>query len=217
METLTKNNSGDMKTVVETYVIEETAELIYDDVQLKKWNEMVDELSLTGQRSTVRVEGKSPIPFMHMKEGLVNVFLCLCPCRNKVDIYNKTPIPLEILELVSLSKREGYFDTIEIWYDDKSPDPACVGINKLWGEWNNYSYNSREEAIAAGINCSDYSYRENKYLLGRWADVKCGLDELKEKAVKRFIEAKTIECKEGIKYHQRNLEDMEDTVKKQFS
>jgi len=217
METLTKNNSGDMKTVVETYVVEETAELIYDDVKLKKWNEMVDELSLTGQRSTVKVVGKSPVPFMHMKEGLVNIFDCLCPSHVGIDVYEKTPIPLEILELISLSKREGYFDFIQIWYDDKSPDPACVGIKKLWGDWNNYSYNSKEDAIAAGINCGDYSYQENKYLLGRWADVKSSFEELKEKAVKRFLESRTIDLKKTIRDCQRSLEDMEHTIKQQFS
>ena len=39
-----QNNSSEMKTVVETFIIEETADLIYDNEQLDKWNELVDKL-----------------------------------------------------------------------------------------------------------------------------------------------------------------------------
>ncbi|MFA5234148.1 MAG: hypothetical protein WC390_07095 [Sulfurimonas sp.] len=41
-------NSNEMKTIVETFIIEETAELIYDNDKLDKWNELVDTLGLQG-------------------------------------------------------------------------------------------------------------------------------------------------------------------------
>jgi len=129
-----QNNSNEMKTVVETFVIEETQELIYDNDQLEKWNRYVEELGLVGQKQIVK-EDKSPIPFMHLKTSMISVFECLCPRKVNVEDYNVTPIPVEILDLIALSKREGYFETIQIWYDEKSPDPVCVGLKE-----NNFCY-----------------------------------------------------------------------------
>lgn len=42
-------NSADTKTIVETFVIEETQELIYDNEKLDNWNTMVKDLGLNGQ------------------------------------------------------------------------------------------------------------------------------------------------------------------------
>jgi len=43
-----KNNSKEMKTVVETFLMEETVELTYDQEKLDKWNGLVEELGLLG-------------------------------------------------------------------------------------------------------------------------------------------------------------------------
>lgn len=131
MEQLLINNSASMKTVVETYIIEETQELIYDNEKLDQWNNLVKELGLTGQ-TKIQAKDKSPIPFLHMKQTHIAVFETLCPRKVKVQEYDKTPIPVEILDLVALSVKEKYFNKIEIWYDDKTPDPACIGFA---GEW----------------------------------------------------------------------------------
>ena len=48
-----KKNHPAMKTVVETFVIEETQELIYDNEKLDKWNKYVEELGLTGQTKII--------------------------------------------------------------------------------------------------------------------------------------------------------------------
>ena len=134
MENLLNNNSNEMKTIVETFVIEETASLIYDNEQLDKWNGLVAELGLTGQTS-IQTKEKSPIPFMHLKANFVAVFETLCPRKVDVSEYNISPIPLEILDLIALSVNEKYFDKIQIWYDDKNPDPVCIGLKGSW-----YSY-----------------------------------------------------------------------------
>ena len=138
MRNLLTHNSETMATVVETFVIEETAELIYDGEALENWNNLVSELGLKGQTAIVKPE-KSPIPFMHLKSGLVNTFKTLCPRNVDVVDYDKTTIPVEVLKLISLSKSEDYFDKIQIWYDDKTPDPVCVGITGYWfqNSWDN--------------------------------------------------------------------------------
>lgn len=221
-----ENNSNEMKTVVETFVIEETAELIYDNDKLDKWNELVKDLGLTGQ-TKIQSPEKSPIPFMHLKVTLKNVFEQLCPRKVKIENYDVTPIPVEILDLVGLSKRENYFQSIEIWYDDKSPDPACIGVTSEFYVYNQYvniegvagkNYPNKQKAIEAILSV-DPSFDTNKtigweanlkhYLLGKWADVKHSFEELKQMAQKRYIQEKGNDLRKKIKEAERELIDLE--------
>lgn len=212
-----QNNSKEMKTIVETFVIEETAELIYDNEKLDKWNELVGELGLEGQTKLVQPE-RSPIPFMPMNNSLTNILQTLCPRSVQVEDYNVSPIPVEILDLISLSKREAYFQSVEIWYDEKSKDPFCVGITGSWKEVSWYAnsvkeledveFKSKKEVINAGGK-HPYFMEKQKYLLGKWADVKHSFDELKQMATKRFIGERENELKKTIKDAERGLIDLE--------
>lgn len=192
MENLLKDQSNEMNTYVETFIINETAELIYDGDQLEKWNRIVEELGLKGQTKIVQKD-KSPIPFMHMKSTLIEVFKTLCPRRVDAKEYNISPIPVEILDLMALSVREGYFDKLEIWYDEKTPDPLCVGLK----------FDTKEHAK------SGYDWYAEKYLLGKWGDVKHSFTELIEMAKKRFLVEQTAQYKASIKQYTRLLDDVE--------
>lgn len=221
-----QNNHPEMKTVVETFVIEETAELIYDNEKLDKWNELVNTLELKGQSKIVKPE-KSPIPFMHLKVSLQNVFETLCPRKVDVESYDVTPIPVEILELVALSKREGYFEKIQIWYDEKAPDPACVGVKiKQWYVpfENTYKYfpskgEAEQFAVANGIKKTSVSdsWDKNYYLIGKWADVKQSFDELKSRAKQRYVEEQGDALRKEIKERQRKLDDLEISATEKFN
>lgn len=221
-----KHNSIDMKTVVQTYVVEETQELIYDDEKLQEWNKYIDELGLTGQTTIVKPT-KSPIPFLHMPPTLVNTFSTLCPSTVNIEAYNVTPIPVEILSLVSLCKREGYFEHIKIMYDDKNPDPACIGVR--YGTWYAQtdegnlkgSFPTKGEAQEKMDNegwtkHKPYGSNEMKYLIGRWGDVKRSFDELKQLAHKRFMASQGAELTKRIKDAQRALADLEATATERF-
>jgi len=218
MNELLRNNNQGMRTVVETFIIEETAELIYDNEQLDKWNELVSELGLTGQTQIVKKE-KSPIPFMHLKTSMKNVFETLCPRKVEVEAYNVTPIPVEILDLIALSKREGYFTGLQIWYDDKAPDPACIGyVAKRYVEYtesNPLNLRGKDEANLSEDEktlVNKWSLRTwdaNYYLLGKWADVRHSFEELIEMATKRFISEKGNEYRKAIKEATRKLDDLE--------
>lgn len=198
MKHLLEHNSSSMKTEVETYIIEETQELIYDNEKLDQWNNLVAELGLTGQTTVVKAD-KSPIPFLWMNKALVKVFEELCPRKAKIEEYSKTPIPVEALSLVSLSKKEGYFDKVEVWYNDESPDPAIVGYkyNQGSGEW-------------------ERNWCADKYLLARWSDVKATLEELTTRAKNLFTLRRTNELKDSIKRQQRELEDLEIEANNRF-
>lgn len=221
METL-KNNSELMKTIVETFLVEETVELIYDNKQLDKWNNLVNELELKGQEKT-RIADKSPIPFLPMNKSLLNIFQTLCPEKKDIKEYDTTPIPVEILDLISLSKREQYFQKIQIWCDETHPDPACIGITSDFipiekeYKWHHEKpCKSSGEALGflQSIGKEPYNkeggYWSNEkfYLIGKWSDVIHSFEQLKEMAIKRFCAEKQNLYEKQIKEAQRNLEDL---------
>jgi hypothetical protein len=223
MEQLLINNSASMKTVVETYIIEETQELIYDNEKLDQWNKRVQELGLTGQ-TKIQAKDKSPIPFLHMKNTLINVLAQLCPRKVDIKDYDKTPIPVEILDLAALSVRENYFNKIEIWYDDKTPDPACVGILGRWIVYRkNYSHIGEVATEAEALALKDHPDYHNhyfeetaKYLIGRWADVKQSFNELSAKAKQLFIASRKSDIERNIREEKRKLEDLTNDADVQF-
>lgn len=198
-----KNNNSSMATVVETFFVEETVNLIHDNEALNKWNEKVEELGLHGQRQVVKTE-KSPIPFMWMNQAMVATFETLCPRKVCIEEYGKTPIPVEILELVSLCNKEQYFDGIKVWYNDKQKDPVVIGYKmkssqKFGNNWE-----------------SEYDNYVERYLIGRWADVKASLDELVKRAKNLFFKSETVRLKQEIRDRQRTIEDLETIVEAKF-
>ena len=226
-----ENNSKEMKTVVETFVIEETVDLTYDQDNLDKWNELREELGLKGQNEIVSKE-KSPIPFMYMNETLVNVAETLCPRKEDVSEYSATPIPLDILELIAMSTRENYFSKIEIWYDEKSKDPFAIGrlrsfyIRTIKG-WDRHEDEAKfrtEKECKAYIKEMGYedaqaqeAYSDEKhYLIGKWADVKQSFEQLTKKAKKRYIEEKSLLFKRQIRDAERGLADMQLEAESKF-
>jgi hypothetical protein len=209
------NNHESMKTVVETFLIEETIDLIYDNEQLEKWNKHVEELGLIGQTKIVQTD-KSPIPFMHLKQSYKAICETLCPSKVDVEQYNITPIPVEILELISLSKKEGYFGKIQIWYDEKSPDPFAVGISGEWiprksgsnWMWNEGKKNYNDALALCDANEKPFFSEKQSYLIGKWADVKRSWKELRQMATERYIESKGNEYQKAIVAAKRGLEDL---------
>ncbi len=197
-----QNNNESMQTVVETFIIEETSNLIYDNDALQKWNEKIEELGLEGQKQVLVVKDKSPVPFMWMNEAIIATFETLCPTKVPVEQYNKTPIPLEILELVSLSKKEGYFYKMEIWYNEQEKDPVCVGYVE------DLSHTEKEDWYK--------NFYAKKYLIGRWADVKASIDALTKRARQIFIANSKSGIEQQIRDAKRMLEDIETTADRKF-
>lgn len=197
-----QNNNQSMATVVETFLIEETVNLIHDNETLQKWNEKVAELGLEGQQQVLVVKDKSPIPFMWMNDAIIATFETLCPTKVLVEKYDKTPIPLEILDLVSLSKNEGYFYKMEIWYNEQEKDPVCVGYCE------DLTKKEKEEWYK--------NYYAKKYLIGRWADVKASLDTLTKRAREIFIANSKSAIEQQIRDAKRQIEDIETTADRRF-
>lgn len=197
-----QNNNQSMATVVETFLVEETINLVHDGEALQRWNDKVAELGLEGQKEVLVVKDKSPIPFMWMNDAIIATFEVLCPTKVDVAKYNKTPIPLEILDLVGLSRNEGYFYKMEIWYNEKEKDPVCIGYAE------NPENNNKDKWYV--------DYYSKKYLIGRWADVKASLDTLTKRARAIFISNETAQQEQHIREAKRSIEDVENTANQKF-
>lgn len=218
-----ETNNAIMKTVVETFVIEETQELLYDNEKLDQWNDLVSELGLTGQTQIVKKE-KSPIPYLFINASMERVFETLCPRKVDIAQYSATPIPVEILSLAAMSKKEEHFNKIEIWYDDETPDPFCIGIigdyRVIDGNWKTIGRFKTKEEGEQFKNEGGHLYNNyteiGKYLIGRWGDVKMSLDTLTAKAKVLFAARKKDELNQRIKDAQRELEDLEIKTNEHF-
>ncbi len=172
--------------MVQSFLVEESKELIYDADKLSEWKQKCEALGLSDQLALAATD-KSPIPFEAMNEVSLRVYSTLCPEMRDYKKYNRTTIPLEVLALIHLSVNEGYFKSVEIWYDDKAPDPLAVGFTQAKGE---------------------YSHRDN-FLIARWGDMLRPFEELKSLALTRYTHASRLSLQSKISDLQHRLENVE--------
>jgi hypothetical protein len=170
--------------MVQKFIVEESAELIYDSDKIKEWKEKCEELGLSKQIALANGD-KSPIPFEYMNTVSERVYATLCPSMEDYRQYHKTAIPLEVLSLIALSEKEHYFERIEIWYDDKTPDPIAVGY----------------------VKASEYSHK--KYSIARWGDALVPFDELKEKAICVYRNSSLLNLKRKLSDTQNKLDNID--------
>ena len=156
--------------MVETYVQKHNIELISDPAKLDAFKAQIDALELEGQKQLI-TDDKSPNPFTPLNESMERVFKTICPTVTKIESYSTEPIPPEILDLIALAKKENYFVEIEVWSDDKEPDPVVVGI----------------------VHRDGRSWDRMVYLIGRWGTELAPFVELKNMAIERITEKLKIE------------------------
>lgn len=210
--------------MIETFVEEETSELIHDIDAQNEWSEYVAEMGLKGQEKIKKPE-KSPIPFKYMNDTMVQMFHTLCPRRVDIENYDATPIPLEIMKLASMSRKEDYFGKIEIWYDEKTPDPVCVGITGYWMEYDWYANSNKElkdrkfkskKEVEDALGNHPHCVETAKYLIGKWGDVKRSFEELRKMAKERFIGEEKNTCEKQIMEAKHKLEKLHIEANEKF-
>lgn len=196
------SNTSNMKTEVELYIDQELSDITFDVEALDEWKELTKELGLDNQLALTKGK-ESPVPFPYMNESMKRVYTMMCPTKVDIKKYDKTPIPLEVIKQIAFCKKENHFSEIEVWFDDKQPDPLVVGvICEYYGYKDGKStenYKTREEAVLnSDKDSSIYTQKENHYLIARWGDVKRSFNELKEMAKERFIEKHAAQMKSDI-------------------
>jgi hypothetical protein len=186
---------------VQIYFNEEVKDIVFNTEEQNEWQQLAKELGLENQQKLSHQE-QSVVPYKWMNTNLINVCTTLCPAKVDVENYDKEPIPLEVMRQLAFAKKENHFDKIQIWYDDKSPDPMLIGTKCQWFNNTknerglNYYFDSKEECLAQPENEGNaYATNEKNYLIARWGDENKSFKQLTDMAVERL----TIEVNAKLK------------------
>jgi hypothetical protein len=213
---------------VQIFQNEELNDLMFEVDALQEWEELASELGLDAQLESVKGK-ESPNPYPYMNKGIYTIMESLCPTKVNFKKYDKTPIPLEVMKQLAFSVRDKHFNEIEIWYDDKTPDPCAVGITyRVYGYDSGYNhlkdendktkyFTTKEEcgkyAESVGFKISSYGTdNRNSYLIARWSDVLRPFEELKSLAKERLIEKYGAEIKNELEEKQQALKKLTENV-----
>lgn len=214
--------------MIENYYNVEFDNVIFDIDNKQEWLEMMNELGLSNQTNFLK-NSKSPVPFPLLNNNIKNIFSTLCPAQLELKSYNKTPIPLDAIKAIKFAVQENYFDKIDIWYDDKSPDPLAVGSiinykayyypegynNSLGTDFIFKSDQDAKDWVEQQGHRLHFTTNEvNQYLICRWGDELRPIKELKQLAKERLIEKYTNDWKLTIKECQRKIEQSSELVTK---
>lgn len=216
--------------MVESYYNAELSDVIFDIDAKEEWQAITEELGLSKQLNFVS-HAKSPMPYPFMNTSMTNVFSTLCPAHVKLSEYKQTPIPLEVLKEIKFCISENYYQEIEIWYDDKTPDPIAVGCIT---DYSAYYYETEEEKkrnsskrqdgfktdaeAKQWVQDNNYilyftsSPTVSRHLIARWGDELKPFNTLKELAKERLIEKYSNDYQKTLKEVQNKLISVKENV-----
>ena len=210
--------------MVELMFNKELSDIAFDVESLDEWKKTAKELGMEGQLK-LSTGDNSPIPYPFMNENMERVYQTLCPSMMEFKDYRNSAIPLEVLKQIAFSVKEKHFSKIQIWADDKEPDPIVVGITSQW--YNNTKnedgagfkyFDTKEECMAQPEN-EDRAYETNqkKYVIARWGDELRDFAELKELATKRLMSNIGGEMEKSIAVQTEKLKLLKENAKSYFN
>ena len=154
---------------VKIYREPENVGLLLDDEQLEKYQSLALELGIPEVKPD-----KTPSVYQVLNTSQTRALEALCPASIDLKSYSRSTIPVEVLQAIKFVVDNEMFDKIEVWYDDKNPDPMIIGK-----KYNND--NDRQKG---------YSWTMVNTLIARWGDCAYELPELIEMGKKRLVEEK---------------------------
>lgn len=221
--------------MVELFFNKELADVAFEVEALDEWKSIAEELGFEAQLSLTKGK-ESPIPYPFLNEVMDRVYTTLCPCKVEFKTYNKSTIPLEIMKQITFSVRDKHFNKIEIWYDDKTPDPLVVGYMNEYYAYTKSGYNRladengkslifpTHELATAELERQEitetYNVSHNelgKYLIGRWGDELLDFPSLKKRAIDAFIESEGGELKKEVATKSEKLKLLSENVHSYFN
>jgi hypothetical protein len=212
--------------MIELFFNKELADISFEVEALDDWKKTCEELGLESQLTLTKGK-ETPIPYPFMNTTMVRVYETLCPRKVHYKEYKSSTIPLEVLKQIAFSVKDKHFPKIEIWYDDKSPDPVVVGYQGYYYVYDkSYShvrgddgkdmrFFSEKEAEDYKKDHDLYGYsfsEEAKFLIARWGDELRSFAELKKLAIERFVENEGGEMARQIKIMSEKLKCMKENA-----
>jgi hypothetical protein len=123
---------------------------------------------------------------MHVDAKTSRIIKTLCPVQVEYTAFKASTIPLDVLKEISKAVENGWYRSISICYDDKSPDPFVVGFTHASDKW-----------------------RSDIHLIARWGAELLPFEVLEEKAVARMKQQASVAIKELRAKLDIALEDMD--------
>jgi hypothetical protein len=214
--------------MVQIYQNEELNDVLFQVESLDEWQQIAQELQMDKQLNFVN-QATSPNPYPFITESMNRIFSTLCPTKVDFKAYDKTPIPLEVMKQIAFSVKEKHFVDIQIWYDDKTPDPFVVGTTQEYYVYDrSYSrlknadnqearFKSEYEAKEYGnlVGFEVYSVGKTNvinYLIARWGDEIRPIPELKNLAKERLLEKYGSELKNEIEEKNQALKKINENT-----
>jgi hypothetical protein len=165
---------------VKIYREPENVGLLLDENELAEYQQLAEELGIPEVK-----QGKTPSVYQTLNTVQIRALEALCPAKNKLESYNRSTIPVEVLRAIKFIKENEMFDFINVWYDDKNPDPIIVG----------------EKYRTENDRTNGYTWNTEKVLVARWGDCAYELPELVEmgkERLKREFTEKAIDRQQKI-------------------
>lgn len=196
----------------ETFDVGSKALVLGDDKE-KDVFAAIDQLGLKGQKQLIKNQAGVVIPFPKMSTYEQRVWGLYCPAQTKLEEYDSSPIPYEILTILQLVKEKKYFDTklgnaqrkiegwIEVWSEAREDvDPLIVGVisTKKKYDWG-WSSGDKEYYLIARWGLSLRKFEDiTKIAIERWKSkrrnaAQAVLNSLEADADKYFYNAQFVQ------------------------
>lgn len=141
----------------------ENQDLILNEDHVSEYNELAAELGII----PLEQANKKNIPgiYQPLNNAMQKQLQALCPKTADLENFTFCTIPLEVLKVVQLAKKNNMYDGFQVWYNDVDPDPVLIGYT-----WRNEDDKGK-----------NYTWLRNRFLIARWGDCALELPELLEK------------------------------------
>lgn len=218
-----------MSATVTIYKNDSIMDVVMDEDKKSEWDRLTTEL---GIEIPTEVKKQRPIPFLLLNQRMINMFKVLCPNMNEITKYSREPIPLEVLKIASFCKKEGFFTRMEVWFDDKSPDPVLVGVKtgkivKTWyygdslaggipdKKWHGMLLSDIPDDVTIPSGATE-DRTLGTFLIARWGDEDKPFNVLRDKAASRMRYTIVADNEQRIRDARRAIDDIEATIAREL-
>src|SRR5262249_37661802 len=126
--------------------------------------ELIQKLDLKGQQTLLNSETVSRFPYRKMTLEESKIYAVLCPNVTRAHEYSDAIIPIRVLQVLAHAQELNFCDRFYIWH----PESADI-----------------KDPVLVGVKGPEYGDQE-RFILARWGEELPSLEELREKAIKKW-------------------------------
>jgi hypothetical protein len=160
-----------------------------------EWFDIATSLGLEHQlKHADKSETKQAPPYMAIDPKTSRIIKTLCPLVVDYKKYSASTIPLDVLQEIKKCDDNGWYQSIKIAYDNKSPDPFVIGYTHSENNWD-----------------------RSLHLIARWGAELLPFELLEEKAIARVKDEAIEQLMEMKSYVEFGLSNIELNIRQLFA